>query len=1138
MKNKSAKILACVLLCVLSYSGYSQTGPRKFYELEIVDTTSSSLDVFAAPSINDFGDVAFSGRRTPGGGTVFLSKIGQPTVDLMPGFSSSPQNFVAGRVQINNLQQVIEHTFLSGTTPPQNILRRIDGVSNFTILAYANGAGTFNDFDQIYPSISINNFGEPVYVTRSGQATTILTTGIRPAFSLLPLPSTGDSIRPMMSDCGSLVARAGGNPTDPIRHYFKDFSEYETIASSLDGFVSLGQSPSVSDLCEIITFYGDLNQAGADAIGTNAGPGIFASIEVDKTKGFRKIVRLAGRLIENIPASGGNDDGYCDPGEACLQAELGFNSAGAPIYFNAFDAAGRVGIAHQSLGAKGLADDIFVVSFLATPNIASDNPLRPFTSQAGLWTLTAEIKNIGGVLRERPAVAVPVIQLGEVVNARTVTAINVYDQIANVRTPGSPAESPGDHRLAFHVQTNNGNMIVRANRNIETPVVFIPGIMGSRLAEVSGSTQTERWPGLGVGLLTGSNFDRLLPSGNANIAATDVIRDIANINGVTVLGEFYKSILQTLSTSGGLREYQVEAKPERRTSAGCDMAQRFNDPRLFVFAYDWRKSNNENAVKLEDYVRCIQRFYPGTKVDLVAHSMGGLLARRYIIGNPTDHDVRKMVTIATPFLGAPRSLETIETGRIRFLPDFLDRRVPTFVTRRVKALATESPAVHELFPSQGYFDLGGRPFIEESFDINGDGVVPQIYDYAMTANFFDDRFATLPYNDNEALHGLSGQDDWRLDASGVEFFHIFGERSGRDTVEQIIAKPIARKPLSVTRRDFRIKTRFGFGDRTVPRLSSERIGSFNYNFPEATLRAYVSTNRTQDKLYEHTGLIKSPEVLEQVLTYLDLPFQSLVSNVTGKEGEPMPSFEYKANSGRNLGSLRPPPTESYYVTIEGVERVAISDELGNANTPVGDMGFELSVPGVAYSGGIYGDEVTVGHHGLSMPAGEGEYTVKFRTGSDSVDIEVLKGVGNNEPNLAVRYIDLELPPNVECILTFSPQGVPDLRYDSNNDGTYDTVVAAHVRATGAAALDVTAPAVTVKYSRRTGGGRLITIEAADAESGVGTIYYRVGETGSFRIYTDPFMVSVLTSKVVEAFADDNVGNRSSPVRVVVPAFNQ
>ncbi|MGH9948761.1 MAG: OmpL47-type beta-barrel domain-containing protein, partial [Pyrinomonadaceae bacterium] len=104
----------------------------------------------------------------------------------------------------------------------------------------------------------------------------------------------------------------------------------------------------------------------------------------------------------------------------------------------------------------------------------------------------------------------------------------------------------------------------------------------------------------------------------------------------------------------------------------------------------------------------------------------------------------------------------------------------------------------------------------------------------------------------------------------------------------------------------------------------------------------------------------------------------------------------------------------------------------------------------------------------------------------------------------------------------------------NGDGTFDTVVPAHVRVSGAAALDVTAPQVTLTYSRVTGQGRRITISAADTETGVQTIYYRVRETGNFKVYTDPFSVPVLTDQVVEAFADDNVGNRSSPIRIIVP----
>lgn len=233
------------------------------------------------------------------------------------------------------------------------------------------------------------------------------------------------------------------------------------------------------------------------------------------------------------------------------------------------------------------------------------------------------------------------------------------------------------------------------------------------------------------------------------------------------------------------------------------------------------------------------------------------------------------------------------------------------------------------------------------------------------------------------------------------------------------------------------------------------------------------------------------------------------------------------------GAVLPPLKQGYYFSISGVERLNITDEEGNINTSVGDAEFELAVPGVSYSGGDYDRNGT--YKELSMPAEEGEYTIKFRTGSDSIDIEILKGVGNASPNAAIRYIDLDLPANVECILTFNPQGVPDLRYDSNGDGTYDTVVPAHVRVSGTAAQDVNAPNVSINFSRSGDSSRQVTINATDTESGVKTIYYRIGETGNFQIYTAPFVIPPTAGDTVEAFADDNVGNRSSPIRKTAPS---
>lgn len=1104
-----AAIILPVLLSLLAFQhGFAQTNPRKFYKYDIVATTSPSLEVFAAPSINDYGDVAFSARRIPGGGTVFLNVMGQSNVDLMPG--SLANHAVSGRVQINNSRQVIQQTFIAGTTPAQSLLRRINAVNDLTLIAYANGAGSFDDFDDIWGgSIGLNNSGDPVYTTRTNNDTTNLTTGIRPDFSTFQFPPSSDSLRPSISDCGYIALRAGANTTDPIRLFTEDLSVFENVATTADGFTSLGQSPAVSDLCQVVTFYGDLNAAGAEALGTNPGPGIFASIEIDEQEGTRRIVRIAGRLIEDNSAEGGNDDGYCDPGETCMQGELGFTTGNSPIFFSSFDDINRVAVIHQSAGVAGIEDDVFVASYLGTPNIASDDPDRPFSDQRGLWTVSTQIKSVDGVLTERPRVPVPVVQVGDVIEGRTVSIIGVYDQLAAVRSQGSSTESPGSHRLAFHLATNNGNMIVRAKRQADVPVIFIPGVGGSVLAEKVGTSFVEKWPGG----LNSSNYQSLS-------LAPGEVREIEALGALkSVLGKnIYEELLSAMTLgAGGLSEYQVGDDPKKRTFEDCDVtAQAPAQPNLFVFAYDWRKSNFENAVKLRSYVRCIQRFYPETKVDIVAHSMGGLLARSYILNFQGIHDVRKMVTIGSPFLGAPRSLKVLEDGGF-FEPsvNVVSAAITavkgmrlTSANRIFKRLLPHFSGAHELLPSEKFFTLGGVPFAEK-FDFNADGVISSSgYNYDITRTTFNTRFATLPYETNRLFHTLP-QDDWRNDTSGVEYYQLFGEQDRDKTPKQIIA----RRRLLVPRLSGRVEAKFevvdGPGDGTVPVLSAERIGNginLNAGIQPQKFEPMASLGET-DASVEHTS-------------------QSVVGSASHQGVE--------ENMSENIGGN--PKREANYLLIEGVETLSITDELGRTNTRINDD-FEYAVPEVSYET-VYLGEPPTGwdSHDLILPD-DHQYTIKFRTGTDpinAINIELVRGVGNASPNLAVRYLDQELPPNVECLLTVTAEGMEDLRYDSNGDGTYDTVVPAHVRVSGTAAQDVTAPAVSVSQAPRKFNNGPITIDAVDSESGVKTIYYRYAGEPKFRKYNGPFAPSFAGGVTqLEAFADDNVGNRSSPIFATV-----
>jgi len=83
---------------------------------------------------------------------------------------------------------------------------------------------------------------------------------------------------------------------------------------------------------------------------------------------------------------------------------------------------------------------------------------------------------------------------------------------------------------------------------------------------------------------------------------------------------------------------------------------------FFVFPYQWRNSNIENAKILRDAVNVAKEKAGRPKVDIVAHSMGGLLAREYIESNYYESDIDQLITLGTPHNGAPKAYLMWEAG--------------------------------------------------------------------------------------------------------------------------------------------------------------------------------------------------------------------------------------------------------------------------------------------------------------------------------------------------------------------------------------------------------------------------------------------------------------------------------------------
>lgn len=90
------------------------------------------------------------------------------------------------------------------------------------------------------------------------------------------------------------------------------------------------------------------------------------------------------------------------------------------------------------------------------------------------------------------------------------------------------------------------------------------------------------------------------------------------------------------------------------------------DKNLFEFPYNWRDNNETTANYLQSKIEGVINTTGVSKVDLAAHSMGGLAARAYIEetadGTRYNDTVDQLITIGTPHRGSPKAYLRWEAG--------------------------------------------------------------------------------------------------------------------------------------------------------------------------------------------------------------------------------------------------------------------------------------------------------------------------------------------------------------------------------------------------------------------------------------------------------------------------------------------
>ena len=235
----------------------------------------------------------------------------------------------------------------------------------------------------------------------------------------------------------------------------------------------------------------------------------------------------------------------------------------------------------------------------------------------------------------------------------------------------------------------------------KNPVIIIPGLTGSEL--INSKTQEVVW----FKPQRAKDDDLRLPISSLNLAQNkdslvpgDVIRQVKFLKFLPDV-EIYEKLIDALQSRGGYEE----GKWDNPTMKGYEDT-------FYVFAYDWRLDTVENAQllmkKIETLKRTLKR--PNLKFNVIAHSMGGLIARYAAMygsanlpaGKPRPtwagaKNFSKVFLLGTPNEGSPQSLNALING-FSYVGGGLN--LP-FVQDISKFDAFTIPSLYQLMPHAG-----------------------------------------------------------------------------------------------------------------------------------------------------------------------------------------------------------------------------------------------------------------------------------------------------------------------------------------------------------------------------------------------------------------------------------------------------
>ncbi|MBE6882515.1 MAG: DUF4886 domain-containing protein, partial [Ruminococcaceae bacterium] len=385
------------------------------------------------------------------------------------------------------------------------------------------------------------------------------------------------------------------------------------------------------------------------------------------------------------------------------------------------------------------------------------------------------------------------------------------------------------------------------------PIIIIPGIMGSRLftSNTVFDNSTLVWD----------------PPTETLGDAWDIhwLNERMDLNGNTQL-YVRPCENQNDKNSGTVAEYGREYGSLDIYEELVDkLCANFPEREVYFFSYDWRLSNAVSANSLADFIDSLD----AEKVDLVCHSMGGLVASQYF-EDYGDEKTDTIITMGTPYEGAPKLINSVQNwdvlGTGAFGKNSIKDAFLAIFGGMTKEIKSSFSGVAELTPTENY--IKRFPMWKDSAWPFGAGDYKLTYtEYANICKKIFDNFAQAQFVQNEILD----ESGFNLLLNYDKAYFLIG--TGNKTITSV---KFQYSNNDVDERLYESDLSYdNLGDGTVPYYSASVCDKIKY----------LDENRWFEINAEHNGMTSKNRVIRWVTEVLKY-------GVSDEKDDPLAKREY------------------------------------------------------------------------------------------------------------------------------------------------------------------------------------------------------------------------------------------------------